>query len=353
MSLQRSNTRFRAASSRGATPDSGDDSSSTLSPPDSSSNKLRKRSWANLDDDAPLATNAPSESRDREGSSEVPRKTPRQSDISDRDGPVLDPGRRHSQQTPHSMASTLGKVRAQSASPWQSLTQHFTLFLEDATIIANREGERLVAIRKIPGPNADRKVAMLGRIRHESFLAFLECFSHEGFLYAIFEHEIKPGVHLPITLSTYALGKRYPTESQLATILGQILAGLKYLESLGLEHGSLTCRNILISSEGFIRISGHECCHVLVSGRSSTKDIKGVGYIALELMHKESKHDGLMHVRDPHRWPLDSKSVQFVLRTEVAYSIDELLEVEDALLLHTTLSNNPRASFDELSEAEY
>lgn len=63
---------------------------------------------------------------------------------------------------------------------------------------------------------------------------------------------------------------------------------------------------------------------MLVSGRSSTKDIKGLGYIALELMHKEPIYDGPMHVRDPHRWPLDSKSVQFVLRTGVAYSIDEL-----------------------------
>jgi hypothetical protein len=70
---------------------------------------------------------------------------------------------------------------------------------------------------------------------------------------------------------------------------------------------------------------------VLVSGRSSTKDIKGVGYIAMELMHKESKYDGPMHIRDPHRWPLDSKPVQFVLMTEAAYSIDELLEVEDPL----------------------
>jgi hypothetical protein len=63
---------------------------------------------------------------------------------------------------------------------------------------------------------------MLEKIRHENFLAFLECFSHEGFMYAVFEHEIKPGVHLPITLSHYALVRHYPTESQLATILGQV-----------------------------------------------------------------------------------------------------------------------------------
>jgi hypothetical protein len=70
-------------------------------------------------------------------------------------------------------------------------------------------------------------------------------------------------------------------------------------------------------------------------------------------MHKESKYDGPMHIRDPHRWPLDSKSVQFVLRTEVAYSIDELREVEYPLPLRNAFSNSSEASFDELSEAEY
>jgi hypothetical protein len=116
----------------------------------------------------------------------------------------------------------VGKVKAQLVSPWQGFTRHFTLFLEDAAIIASQEGGRLVAVRKLSGPKADRKVAMLERIRHENFLAFLECFSHEGFLYAVFEHEIKPGVHLPITLSHYALVRLYPTELQLATILGQV-----------------------------------------------------------------------------------------------------------------------------------
>ena len=84
MSLKRSDTRFRpASSSRGATPDSGEDSKTTLSPLDSGFKKLRKRSWASLDDDAPLTTNTSSGGRDREGGNEIPRKTPRQSEVRD------------------------------------------------------------------------------------------------------------------------------------------------------------------------------------------------------------------------------------------------------------------------------
>jgi hypothetical protein len=84
------------------------------------------------------------------------------------------------------------------------------------------------------------------------------------------------------------------------------------------------------------------------------KDIKGVGYIELGLMHKESKYDGPMHICDPYRWPLDSKSFQFALRTEVAYSIDELLTVGTPTpTFASLLSNASKASFDGLLEAEY
>jgi hypothetical protein len=54
---------------------------------------------------------------------------------------------------------------------------------------------------------------------------------------------------------------------------------------------------------------------MLATGRSSTRDIRGVGYIAMELMHKEAKYNGPMHVHDLQRWPPDSKAFQFVVST--------------------------------------
>ena len=50
----------------------------------------------------------------------------------------------------------------------------------------------------------------------------------------------------------------------------------------------------------------------------------------MELMHKEAEYKGPIKVRDVHRWPLDSEAVNFLLMTESAYSIDELIKVRKA-----------------------
>ena len=71
--------------------------------------------------------------------------------------------------------------------------------------------------------------------------------------------------------------------------------------------------------------AGQERCRELVSNRGSIRDIKGVGYVTMELVHKEAIYDGPMNVRHIHRWP--PKAVQFVSTIDSAYSIDELMEV--------------------------
>ena len=71
MSLQRRDTRFGILSIRGATPDSDENESNeaggllTASDNDSS-NKLKKRSWASLDKEAPSKIHRQSEGKDRE-----------------------------------------------------------------------------------------------------------------------------------------------------------------------------------------------------------------------------------------------------------------------------------------------
>jgi hypothetical protein len=115
-------------------------------------------------------------------------------------------------------------VRIQHSSPWENLKPRFSLSLEDSVTITSRKDGLFVTVREFSGPDADRKVRMLQRIRKENlpnFLAFLECFSFEGSLYAVFEHELTRNEKL-LTLSHYALIKRYPTESQLVFILEQV-----------------------------------------------------------------------------------------------------------------------------------
>jgi hypothetical protein len=53
--------------------------------------------------------------------------------------------------------------------------------------------------------------------------------------------------------------------------------------------------------------------------------------VAMELMHKEARYDGPIKVDDVIRWPLDSKAVQFLAKTESTYSISELINVKKLL----------------------
>jgi hypothetical protein len=62
-------------------------------------------------------------------------------------------------------------------------------------------------------------------------------------------------------------------------------------------------------------------------GRGSVNDISGIGYVTMELMHKDARYDGPITVRDVNRWPLESELVQFLLSTASAHSIEQLAEV--------------------------
>jgi hypothetical protein len=213
MSLQRTITRFGPASIRGGTPDS-EESSGTLSSLDSTSNKLKKRSWAGREEKTPL--HSPRQLTDRRGD-EAPLKIPRQSS----DQVIQDAV----PSTNTYRVSVADDTKVEHTFPWESLQRRFRLELDDVVIIASRKDGHLVAVKEFTGPDADQKIAMLDRIRRENvknLLLFHECFSYEGTRYAIFEHGINGGEKLSITLNHYALIAHYPTESQLATILAQV-----------------------------------------------------------------------------------------------------------------------------------
>lgn len=201
MDLQRRGTRFGLPSLRGFTPDSDDESSqqdSHLVASDNDSNKLKKK----------LETAPPKIRRHDKGHEEV--------------GQSLN---KFIPRAIQSKFSTGGNVRTQHSSPWGSLTKRFTLSLEDSVTIASRKDGLFVAVREFSGPDADRKLNILRKIRNENLpnlLVFLECFSFGGSLFAVFEHEITRGEKLTVTLNHYALIKHYPTESQLAIILRQV-----------------------------------------------------------------------------------------------------------------------------------
>ncbi|KFZ20230.1 hypothetical protein V501_00264 [Pseudogymnoascus sp. VKM F-4519 (FW-2642)] len=210
----------------------------------------------------------------------------------------------------------------QFGSPWARFCEKFELNLGGyVPIVADLSPPYdLLMVKRLEGPDAAQRVHMLRRVRHQNFHNMVECFNFEGSHYAVFQH-------LPVTLDNIVYSPPYPTELELAAALAQIVKGLKYLASCRLEHGSLSCSNILVGTEGDIKIAGQECCREMTPpGRGSSRDMVSLMNIATKLMQKSAYENGAGGAHDMERWPADSKAVDFLAKVQVARSFDELLD---------------------------
>ncbi|OAF55375.1 hypothetical protein VC83_08334 [Pseudogymnoascus destructans] len=140
--------------------------------------------------------------------------------------------------------------------------------------------------------------------------------------------------YMPISLYQIVEIAKYPTESELAAILRQVLDGLIYLESEGLEHGSINCRNILLSTGGDVKIANQQCCEKTEKTQRNREpqDVRALGIITMELMQKYTQDNGAVGVENLDRWPSDSDAVTFLSETTSAASARELRK--HALLRH-------------------
>ncbi|KFY50096.1 hypothetical protein V495_00351 [Pseudogymnoascus sp. VKM F-4514 (FW-929)] len=184
--------------------------------------------------------------------------------------------------------SVFDSIAIKRESPWDSFREHYKLnFGEFVSVASNRAYPHdLFIVKRLKGPDYARDVRLLQTVCHNNFHDMLECFSFEGAYYAVFEH-------VPISLAHVAKSPPFLTEVELAAILGQILEGLAYLASNGLEHGSLSCSNILLDTDGNIKIAGQERCQELTSSdQGHSRDIRALGNITMELMQKYTKDDG-------------------------------------------------------------
>ncbi|KAI9773216.1 MAG: hypothetical protein M1839_002224 [Geoglossum umbratile] len=88
-----------------------------------------------------------------------------------------------------------------------------------------------------------------------------------------------------------------PDEIQLAIIIHQILNGISFLVKQDLTHGSITYSNILMSTQGVVKIAIPEYC----SRKSSLVDIVALGCVMKQLMEgpTEAKRSGL---QNPEYW---------------------------------------------------
>ncbi|KFX96375.1 hypothetical protein O988_05355 [Pseudogymnoascus sp. VKM F-3808] len=214
--------------------------------------------------------------------------------------------------------SVLEVTAIKQESPWNCFREDYELkFGEFVSVASDRKlPHDSFIIKRFDGPDLAKKLQMLQRVRHNSFHDMRQCFSYENSYYAVFPN-------MPISLDHVVKSPPYLDEHELAAILGQVVNGLVYLASNGLEHGSLCSSNILLNTKGEIKIAGQECCQEITS---SARDIRALGIIAMELMQKYAKVDAAIGVDDLERWPSDCNAVGFLSMTTSATYVDELLD---------------------------
>ncbi|KAA8642579.1 uncharacterized protein ATNIH1004_011524 [Aspergillus tanneri] len=204
-------------------------------------------------------------------------------------------------------------------SPWDTFKKVFSCELAGTVMIAihRTRPSRVLAIREYSGKDEDKMLDRFRRILHENVISAKECYRYEGSLYALVDD-------LPLTLEHLA-GR--PNESQLASIVTQVLDGVSYLSAVGFEHESLTCSNILLGLDGCVKIAALEFCVRYYPTESQAKSIKALAAIMMTLMQTYEKEDGLVGVDDVRRWPVDSDTVEFLSATSSARFIDTLKQL--------------------------
>ncbi|KAF4770088.1 hypothetical protein HAV15_011597 [Penicillium sp. str.  len=235
-------------------------------------------------------------------------------------------------------------------SPWDTYRKVITYENAGKVTIATRRTRpsRMVAIRTYGKENARRLIYRFGRLENRNVLSLHECYMHEDLAFFLVDD-------LPLTLAhVAAFPSVYPSETELGSIICQILDGACYLSSFGLAHQSLACGDILFGIDGIIKIASLDLYIDCTPKQSEIAYIAALPSIMMRLMQKIGKDQGVVGVNDLERWPIDSAAVEFLSATETAESImslrnqpllagkhrpsDDLVVLARAALLSTSLN---------------
>ena len=118
---------------------------------------------------------------------------------------------------PQAMQGEQERSRVQYDTPWKIYEKGYDLKLDQFVTVATRKAplQGKVAIKTFAGRDANRKLDMLHRVCHERFVSLLEVFESDTAWYAVFEHVVT-------SLTQVVNSPAYPTERQLAAIVGQV-----------------------------------------------------------------------------------------------------------------------------------
>ena len=108
-------------------------------------------------------------------------------------------------------------VGPKQESPWQSLQKVYELKLDGFVTVAIRRppSYELVTVKNFVGSDGHQKVNKLQHTQYQNIVGFLEAFHFAGSIHVVFDY-------VPISLAHIVASPAYPTEIQLAPILGQV-----------------------------------------------------------------------------------------------------------------------------------
>ncbi|KAF4221635.1 hypothetical protein CNMCM6457_001786 [Aspergillus fumigatiaffinis] len=204
-------------------------------------------------------------------------------------------------------------------SPWNTFKPVFSCKLAGTVIIAAHKTRpsQLEAIRAYSLEQADEMLRAFQVIRHENILSAKECYREGNRLFVLVDD-------LPLTLEH--LVSLHPDQHQVASVMHQILNGLHYLVEAGFEHTSLTSSNILLGSDGIVKIAALEHCVKRPRTQSQAQVINSLATIMMQLMQSYEMDDGVIGVDDLGRWPPDSEAFGFLEAISSARSVEALMK---------------------------
>ncbi|KAL5335652.1 hypothetical protein BJX70DRAFT_312970 [Aspergillus crustosus] len=203
--------------------------------------------------------------------------------------------------------------------PWDTYKPVFSCKLAGTVIFAvnKTRPSKLKAFRVYSPPHADRVLRLFQIIQHENIISARECYREREQLFVLVDD-------LPLTLE-HIVSLR-PDQHQLASIMFQILNGLNYLTVAGFEHTRLTPSNILLGSDGTLKIAAFEHCVKRRPEQPQAPLINALVNLMMQLMQSYEMEDGVIGVDDTKRWPLDSDAFSFLEATSSAHSVETLMK---------------------------
>lgn len=118
---------------------------------------------------------------------------------------------------PQAIGEEQERGRVNHDTPWKTYEKGYDLKLDQFVMVATRKPplHGKVAIKAFPGRDAIHKLGMLHTVCHERFVKLLEIFEYGKTFYAVFEH-------IATSLTQVVNAPAYPSERQLAAIVGQV-----------------------------------------------------------------------------------------------------------------------------------